>query len=178
MSVPSKSKAAEYSRRYRERHPGRKRASAHAYYESHKEQYREKKRAYRRTHLAEEAEYQKRYRHEHPGASAALQRRSYMRHREERVILARRKRAELKEKVLTHYGGRCQCCGETAREFLTIDHINGGGTKHRRSVATSGDTFYRWIVRTGFPADLRVLCFNCNCSLGMFGYCPHTVGAE
>ena len=24
---------------------------------------------------------------------------------------------------------KCQCCGETQPEFLTLDHINGGGHK-------------------------------------------------
>jgi hypothetical protein len=26
---------------------------------------------------------------------------------------------------------KCVCCGETERDFLTLDHINGGGGQHR-----------------------------------------------
>src|SRR6266542_6542283 len=30
------------------------------------------------------------------------------------------------------YGPGCKCCGEVRLEFLTIDHIGGGGGDHRR----------------------------------------------
>lgn len=136
------------------------------------------KRAYRKAHLKEAAEYQRKYRAEHPGHNASMQRRAYVNHREERVQKARRNRRELKMKVLGHYGGQCDCCGEVRLEFLTIDHINGGGTEHRRSTGLSADGFYRWIVREDYPDILRVLCFNCNCALGMFGYCPHKEGTR
>ena len=38
--------------------------------------------------------------------------------------------------VLSHYSPslKCQCCGENHYEFLTIDHINGDGAKHRREI--------------------------------------------
>lgn len=75
--------------------------------------------------------------------------------------------------VFNHYGGKCECCGISQIEFLSIDHINGGGTKHRRAVRLMGTNYYRWIRRNNFPKNLRILCFNCNQALGMFGYCPH-----
>jgi len=69
------------------------------------------------------------------------------------------------------YGGICACCGESRFAFLTIDHIDGGGTKHRQNF-TSNQAFYRWLLderRDGF----QVLCYNCNCAKGAFGECPH-----
>mgnify|MGYP001568273127 CR=1 FL=1 len=36
-----------------------------------------------------------------------------------------------------------------------------------------GSAFYRWLKQQGYPPGIRVLCFNCNCALGLFGYCPH-----
>jgi hypothetical protein len=83
--------------------------------------------------------------------------------------------------VLDHYSGgsmRCACCGVEYIEFLTIDHINGGGAKHRRllgsgSLSTGGGHFYSWLKRNGYPNGYRVLCQNCNFSHGVFGYCPH-----
>lgn len=57
-------------------------------------------------------------------------------------------------------------------EFLAIDHIDGGGTAHRRQVG-HGDAFYKWLRAAGLPAGFRVLCHNCNLSLGFYGYCPH-----
>src|SRR3990167_4100247 len=46
-------------------------------------------------------------------------------------------RMRLRMQVMRHYGGdppMCACCGETELDFLTIDHINGGGRKHREVV--------------------------------------------
>jgi len=70
------------------------------------------------------------------------------------------------------YGGECVCCGENNLEFLCIDHINGGGNKHRKKVGHGG-TFYRWLRKNNMPEGYRVLCHNCNQSIGYYGYCPH-----
>lgn len=61
------------------------------------------------------------------------------------------------------YGEKCAVCGENTPEFLTIDHVNGGGTKHRRQI--SGD-FKKWLKSQGWPKNgYRLLCANCNCSV-------------
>jgi hypothetical protein len=79
-----------------------------------------------------------------------------------------------KIKVIEEYGGTCACCGDNTIEFLTIDHINGGGGKHRKSLnITSGASFYDWLIRNDYPSGYRVLCMNCNGALGFYGYCPH-----
>lgn len=78
-----------------------------------------------------------------------------------------------RREVIAHYGGKCACCDEEKLEFLCMDHINGGGTKHRREIGGYGAAFYLWIKREKFPEGFRVLCWNCNSSLGMYGYCPH-----
>lgn len=80
----------------------------------------------------------------------------------------------LKLETMTAYGGQCACCGEGRMEFLSIDHIHGGGNKHRKTLPT-GLGFYRYLKKSGWPiGDYRVLCMNCNFSLGHAGYCPHT----
>lgn len=75
--------------------------------------------------------------------------------------------------VLNKLGGRCLCCGETREEFLTLDHIQGGGKKHRSEVGTY---IFRRIRNNPDPKTYRVLCYNCNCARGFRGYCPHEVG--
>lgn len=93
---------------------------------------------------------------------------------------ARRWRKNLREEVLTHYGGICACfgCGESRSEFLTFDHINGRKEEHRRqknnSSGFSGFRLLKWIIKKHFPDDIQVLCYNCNCSKGFLGRCPHT----
>ena len=77
---------------------------------------------------------------------------------------------------LKFYGGdppKCDCCGENKLEFLAIDHINGGGTKHKKQLQEKGSNLYRWLMESNFPEGFRVLCHNCNMSFGFYGYCPH-----
>jgi len=87
-----------------------------------------------------------------------------------------KKRSEYGKKcrleAIAYYGGKCACCGEIIEEFLTIDHIKGGGTQHRKKVG-NGWAFHAWLKRNDYPKGYRVLCWNCNCSRGAYGYCPH-----
>lgn len=90
------------------------------------------------------------------------------------------RRNELKRKrskdrrllVIRHYGGKCACCGENRIEFLSIDHVNGGGCKERKANRI-GSHRYKHIINEKFPKKYRVLCHNCNLSLGFYKYCPH-----
>jgi hypothetical protein len=87
-----------------------------------------------------------------------------------------------KTTVFNHYSNGnicCACCGEKQIEFLSIDHIDNDGSKHRKELAdTLGNPFgagiYRWLIKNRFPKGFRVLCMNCNFALGHFGYCPHS----
>lgn len=87
--------------------------------------------------------------------------------------MSREGRIRRKKRIFDAYGGRCACCSEDRFEFLAIDHVNGGGNKHRREVTGLGAKFYKWLEQNHFPEGFRVLCHNCNMALGHFGYCPH-----
>jgi|SRR6267142_6461843 len=81
--------------------------------------------------------------------------------------------SRVRDAVIDMLGAKCACCGEKTREFLSVDHIHGGGAKHRKA-SISGGSYYQSILKEGCPANkYRVLCYNCNCSLGHRGYCPH-----
>ena len=80
---------------------------------------------------------------------------------------------KLKVTCFEAYGGtRCRCCGETIIEFLTIDHVDGGGREHRRKIG-NGRSMYQHLRKLGYPAGYQVLCYNCNCAKGFYGVCPH-----
>lgn len=82
----------------------------------------------------------------------------------------------IRHEMLAAYGNKCACCGETTTEFLSIDHIHGGGNKHRKAVScgVGGNEFYRWLKKNGFPKDdFQLLCYNCNLAKGFYGECPH-----
>ena len=86
------------------------------------------------------------------------------RRREGRLSYSGEQNRILRAEALVRYGGQCVLCGETEPVFLTIDHINGGGNQHRRSVGRNFGSggFIRWLRRQGWPEGYRTLCFNCN----------------
>lgn len=81
-----------------------------------------------------------------------------------------------KEKIINHYGGKCACCEETKLDFLVLDHINGGGTQHRKEIGIGGSKMYCWILKNNYPKIFRVLCHNCNWSMFLNkGKCCHNL---
>lgn len=90
----------------------------------------------------------------------------------------RRQYLVLRSKIFDHYGWSCRCCGESESEFLTIDHINGGGNQHKISgkMGRGGGRFYSWLIRNDFPKEFQTLCMNCNFARSKLhngGICPH-----
>jgi len=101
----------------------------------------------------------------------------YYRYREQMLSHQQKYIRRMRLATLDAYGGPvCKCCGDKNEEFLTIDHIDGRGAEHRRTIKRGGHSFYLWLKQNGFPKGFRVLCMNCNFSLGMRGYCPHKGG--
>ena len=90
----------------------------------------------------------------------------------ERSRIAKKKyEARCKKLVFEHYGKKCNCCEEDKKTFLTIDHIDGGGTRHRKKLK---EKIYTWLFRDNFPAGFQTLCFNCNWSKHINGgICEH-----
>lgn len=80
-----------------------------------------------------------------------------------------------KLQVYKHYGLKCNCCGEKEYKFLTIDHIYGGGQKHRRELGSVNNSraLRRWLIDNNFPKGFQLLCYNCNITKGLYGECPH-----
>lgn len=87
----------------------------------------------------------------------------------------------LKMETIEAYGGKCACCGETAHEFLTIDHIHDDGAEERRlhgGGRTGGTAQYTRLRQQGWPKDrYQLLCMNCNFAKRN-GYCPHKTGSK
>lgn len=79
---------------------------------------------------------------------------------------------ELRRQVLVMYGGHCNCCGESEFKFLALDHIQGGGQKHRK--ARGGNYgVYKDAIEHYDPNRFQVLCHNCNMARYLYGECPH-----
>lgn len=86
-----------------------------------------------------------------------------------------KRRIEMKQIVITAYGGVCVCCGETEFALLTIDHVNNDGNNHRKRIGKVAYYIYRHLIQNGFPKDnYQLLCWNCNLGKHLNkGKCPH-----
>jgi hypothetical protein len=86
---------------------------------------------------------------------------------------ARRARyLRLRARIFEMYGGACQCCGEDRSPFLTLDHIDGGGHRHRRQKG-GPERSYKDALAEYRPDLYQVLCANCNQATSYGRECPH-----
>lgn len=98
--------------------------------------------------------------------------------REERLCRQKIFRDKNRLNVLCHYSPEgnpvCACCGERRIEFLVVDHIEGGGSQHRKSIGgATGSAFYYWLISNKYPNGYQILCHNCNFAKS-HGGCPHS----
>lgn len=156
----------DWHQRNKERIRERMTATNREYYQRNREAIRERKRKDYREHYEEIRAKRLAYEEEH--------REDILKVKNNRSKIYR---LDLKFDAITAYGGECAICGESYIECLTLDHSKNDGAKFRKEYPKlhGGPTFYLWLRQRGFPQDLglRVLCWNCNCSIGAFGYSPY-----
>ena len=74
-----------------------------------------------------------------------------------------RRRQRIRLAILDAYGdSKCILCGYNDVRALDLDHVDGGGTKHRKQL--KGTYVQAMLHREGFPDKdkYRILCRNCN----------------
>jgi hypothetical protein len=86
---------------------------------------------------------------------------------------AKKERAQLKLAFLEAFNSTCTCCGENDPRFLTLDHVNNDGNKHRETLKEH--QIMREAKNEGWPrAKYTCLCLNCNLGRSVNGgICPH-----
>lgn len=87
-----------------------------------------------------------------------------------RSIMGIQEKESKRKEFLNMYGNRCVCCGETTYEFLTLEHKLGQRGKKKKDTSHKA---YCDATRDYNPDTYEILCYNCNCSKGRYGYCPH-----
>jgi hypothetical protein len=68
--------------------------------------------------------------------------------------------------VFSHYSNgdiKCNRCGLNDIRALSIDHINGGGSKHIKEIRGGrlGSNFYHWLIKNNYPPGYQILCMSC-----------------
>jgi hypothetical protein len=91
---------------------------------------------------------------------------TYYRHHKEYRLHYRKyiknKREEQKTIIFNHYSNGkncCELCGIIDMDVLSVDHIDGNGTQHRKDMR--GRHIEDWLIKNNFPKGYRILCMNC-----------------
>lgn len=148
------------------------------YRKNHKEEIKKRNIKYRNEHREEIKEKLKKYYQKNKKEMNEKAKEYYQLNKNKLLPYYRRKSRERDEKIkyliFEHYGTVCSCCGENNFKFLSIDHINNDGNRHRKEIKSKGGShFYAWLLKNNFPNGFQVLCFNCNFAKGLYGQCPH-----
>jgi hypothetical protein len=180
----------EYNKKYREEHKEKDAVYQHEYYLKTQEEDRRYHREYYQAHKKEICEGRRvKYatdpvhrekvlsdRNKHYDKRRAYEKAYYEKNKESRKAYARVHRERLWIEARSFFGP-CACCGESRLEFLTLDHIHGNGKEDRLKNHRDGTGILTKLRYDGWPEnakkEYRLLCFNCNCSIGIRGYCPH-----
>lgn len=112
----------------------------------------------------------KRWRVKHAEEIKKHKQKYYLENRTEWQRKRKQRVFQLKMEIIKHYTkGRMCCanCGLRDVKNLTVDHINGNGEKHRKTMKLSGGhSFYLWLRDLNFPPGFQILCFACNMAKG------------
>ncbi len=151
------------------------------YYEENRDKVNNKAKGYRTANKEKISVRGKTYRKAHLGEVLTRSAKYRAANREKVRQSGRESRFRIKAGLLTAYGGKCVCCGESAPLFLTIDHKNGDGAKERKEKNLKGGVhFYEKLRAWGYPQEhYQLLCYNCNCARQINrGVCPHQEAGE
>jgi hypothetical protein len=137
--------------------------------QNNKERHKLSKERWRIEHRVYLNAWHKKWREKNKDRLREIEKRRYKKHRVKRCEAARNRARDRRSLIIKTYGNQCVCCGEKRMEFLSIDHVNGGGRKERKNRGIH--SFYKSIIDRNFPSEYRILCHNCNQSLGIDGNC-------
>lgn len=91
------------------------------------------------------------------------------------AVYSKKRHDTIKEKIFGLLGSICECCGETNKICLTIDHKNNDGALERKLYGGQRGIYWK-IANNLLPLNnYQILCRNCNCSKGRHGKCPHSI---
>jgi hypothetical protein len=184
----NKEQKSEYNRNYREKHRDEWNKYQKKYYENHREELSQRHTEYynknkdkikekRKTQdfKINHNEYCKNWRELHQEQIKNERKIYYEEHREELLELKRKDYQNIKSAFFEMYGNKCNCCGETNRVFLSLDHVQNDGKERRKKYGMNNQQEYKNALKEYRPDLFQVLCYNCNHAKQLNGgTCPHT----
>jgi hypothetical protein len=86
-----------------------------------------------------------------------------IRHRQEKNDNAKKRLLKFRLEILSLLGNKCVQCEESDFRCLQIDHVNGYGSKDRKTVS-AGIPYYIYLIKKikNGSKDYQILCANCN----------------
>lgn len=146
---------------YYEKHKVRRRAQARESYKRHQPERLNAAKNYYRNHKHAKKEYDTQYRITNKNILKTKSVKYRQTHANDIYQIHKQYAVKLKYTVISHYSNGknvCAKCGITDINTLSIDHINGGGTQHKKTITQS---FYNYLISHNFPDGYQVLCMNC-----------------
>lgn len=136
------------------------------YSQTHKEQKAANVKRWRAAHPERHRAIVHKYNAAHPDRVKASRKRYYQSRKEVQREEQRKRNIDIKTEILTHYGHgvlACVRCGFSDIRALSIDHIDGNGSQHRKGLGlkTGGQPFYLWLKKDNYPPEFQTLCMNC-----------------
>ena len=119
---------------------------------------------YRKNNLEHLIEYRKKYYYSHRD-KAITDAEEWKKANHEKSLVTRRTRSQLlRLEIIELLGGKCVSCGFNDWRALQVDHINGGGTKHRKTFSHSPSSLFEEIIKSIKLNEYKyqLLCANCN----------------
>ena len=147
--------------KYQVIHPEIKKKCDSQYYFAHPERVKDRSKKYRTANLERIRERDRLFHAAHRERDKQVNRQYRITNRQK--IFQRRQKIKLE--IIAHYGGKCEWpegCKVIDPDMLTLDHINGEGSKHRKEIGGGGHRIYRWLIQNKFPSGFRLLCSNHN----------------
>ena len=151
MTIITKEKKREYRNRYAKNHP---------------EKIKEERKKHYKRHKVEIIERNKKWHYEHKDKVKIIMRKYYLTHKESIKKRSRERTLKIRNEIIRLLGGKCSNshCPIPSNKMdiraLQIDHIHGGGNKHRKKSGNYNDKILKEI-KNG-TKEYQILCAYCN----------------
>jgi len=158
-------KIKKYKHKYQVENKGKLSKIKHEYYEKNVELIKSRIRKYRVENAEAVFNRGKKYREKHR-QELSNQKKIYRAVHATRIKEIKKRHAlALRIEAINKYSDgsmTCAACGNNNFSHLCLDHINGGGTQHRKEGKVRGKAVYQWVKKNNYPPIFQVLCYNCN----------------